>query len=102
MVLRCVALISILWGIVAKVIAADDWWAFQPIEKPVGAIDAIVSQEWTKQGLKPAPRASADTLIRRLHFDLTGLPPTPGEVAAFVADSSPAAYEKVVDRLCHP
>ena len=53
----------------------------------------------TQQGLQPAPEADRRTLIRRLSFDLTGLPPSPAEVEAFVADRSADAYEKVVDRL---
>src|SRR5205823_2038209 len=50
-------------------------------------------------GLTPAPKASREVLVRRVTFDLTGLPPTPEEIAAFVADSSADAYEKLVDRL---
>ena len=50
------------------------------------------------KGLKPSPRADRRTLMCRLSFDLLGLPPTPEEVAAFVADPDPAAYEKLVDR----
>ena len=53
----------------------------------------------TTAQLQPAPEAARTTLIRRLTLDLTGLPPTPAEVDAFLADSSPEAYERVVDRL---
>src|SRR6185369_7974842 len=52
-----------------------------------------------KSGLKPAPPANRETLIRRISYDLTGLPPTPAEIDAFVRDQSPNAWEKVVDRL---
>ena len=52
-----------------------------------------------QQKLQPSPRADRATLIRRLSFDLTGLPPTPDEVQAFLADSSPDAVEDLVDRL---
>ena len=62
-------------------------------------IDAFIRAKLAEKGLAPSPRADARTLIRRLYFDLTGLPPTPEEVEAFVADSDPQAYEKLVDRL---
>src|SRR5262249_14924685 len=52
-----------------------------------------------KEGLRPSPEADRATLLRRVSLDLVGLPPTPGEVDEFVADSSANAYEKVVDRL---
>ncbi len=62
-------------------------------------IDAFVLSRLEKEGLAPAPEAPRDVLIRRLSLDLTGLPPSVREVDDFVADSSPNAYEKVVDRL---
>ena len=62
-------------------------------------IDAFVLAELEKAGLGPNPEASPRTLIRRVTFDLTGLPPSPSEVEAFVADTSPDAYDRVVDRL---
>ncbi|HTI52133.1 MAG TPA: DUF1549 and DUF1553 domain-containing protein, partial [Planctomycetaceae bacterium] len=62
-------------------------------------VDRFVLQRLREHGLKPAAEADRVTLIRRLSFDLTGLPPTPQEVAAFVDDRSGEAYEKLVDRL---
>ncbi|MEW6302000.1 MAG: DUF1549 domain-containing protein [Verrucomicrobiota bacterium] len=86
------------------------WWAFQPVKKPHppavkntawarNDIDRFVLQRLEKEGLKPAPEAPKAALIRRVYFDLWGLPPTPDDVAEFVADSSPNAYEKLIDRL---
>ena len=62
-------------------------------------IDNFVRAALKQHNLKPQPQASRETLIRRLSFDLTGLPPTPDEIRAFVQDKAPKAYEKVVDRL---
>ena len=86
------------------------FWAFQPPRRPRvpsqgtsgwcrNPIDAFVAQKLREHGLKPAPEADRSTLIRRLSFDLTGLPPTPQEIDAFLSDGSPCAYEKAVDRL---
>ncbi|MEZ6149933.1 MAG: PSD1 and planctomycete cytochrome C domain-containing protein [Pirellulaceae bacterium] len=63
------------------------------------AIDAFVQAKLVESGLSPSPEAERATLIRRLSLDLTGLPPTPAAVAAFVADPDQGAYERVVDRL---
>ena len=62
-------------------------------------IDAFIAQKLGEKGLAPAPAAGKRTLLRRATFDLTGLPPTPDEVTAFIADTSPQAFEKVVNRL---
>jgi hypothetical protein len=62
-------------------------------------IDAFVLARLEKEGLQPEAEAARETLIRRVSLDLTGLPPSPAEVDAFVADRAPDAYEKVVDRL---
>ncbi|HMX30520.1 MAG TPA: DUF1549 and DUF1553 domain-containing protein, partial [Blastocatellia bacterium] len=62
-------------------------------------IDAFILARLEKEGLTPSPEADKITLLRRLSFDLTGLPPTPQEVDAFLADKSPQAYEKQVERL---
>jgi len=62
-------------------------------------IDAFVLQRLERAGLQPSPQADRAILLRRVTLDLTGLPPTPLELDAFLADTSPTAYEKVVDRL---
>src|SRR5262249_31769373 len=94
--------------------AGYDWWALKPVVRPqppkvemqvAGAawgrspIDAFVAAKLKEKGLTPSAEADRGTLIRRLSFDLWGLPPTPAEVAAFEADPAPDAYEKLVDRL---
>ena len=83
-------------------------WAFEPIRRPVvpelksqirNPIDAFVRARLEREGLTPSPEAAKHTLIRRVTLDLTGLPPTLEELDAFLADQSPDAYDKVVDRL---
>ncbi|WP_422929993.1 DUF1553 domain-containing protein [Singulisphaera sp. PoT] len=85
-------------------------WAFQPIHSPplpavkdaawvANPIDAFVLAKLEAKDLKPNAPASRRELIRRAYYDLTGLPPTPEEVAAFEADQSPRAYEDLIDRL---
>ena len=85
-------------------------WSFIPLEKPplpnvkqsdwpANEIDRFILERVELAKFKPAPEADKSVLLRRVTFDLTGLPPTPEEVDAFVADSSPDAYEKVVERL---
>lgn len=89
------------------------FWAFRKVQEPTvpvspepkaGAwiknpIDAFILAKLSEKGLEAAPPADKRTLIRRVTFDLTGLPPTPDEVDAFLKDSSANAFEKVVDRL---
>jgi uncharacterized protein DUF1549/uncharacterized protein DUF1553/cytochrome c len=87
------------------------WWAFQPIKRsavpPIqnsefriqNAIDAFVAARLVENGLAAAPPADKRTLIRRVTFDLVGLPPTPQDIDAFLEDRSPDAYERLVDRL---
>jgi mono/diheme cytochrome c family protein len=88
----------------------QEHWAFtKPVRPPLPAvadarwprndIDRFVLANLEANGLAPSPEADRPTLIRRVSLDLTGTPPTPAEVDAFVADKSPDAYEKVVDRL---
>jgi hypothetical protein len=89
--------------------AGYDWWSLQPLTHPQvprdGAgwcrneIDRFVAERLHAAGLTPSPEADRRTLIRRLSFDLLGLPPSPEEVQAFVTDSRPDAYERLVDRL---
>ncbi len=79
-------------------------WAYekpQKAEVPTGAnaIDVLVQRQLTELGMKASPEADRRTLIRRLSADLLGLPPTPEQVAAFIADPAPEAYTKLVDRL---
>jgi hypothetical protein len=85
-------------------------WSFQPLRAtpmpdvadtawPRTSIDRFILQALEERGLKPAPEADRPTWLRRVTFDLTGLPPTPSEIAAFLADPGPAAYENVVERL---
>ncbi len=112
-----------------KITDADrQWWAFQPVAKvepptvaaqssvlsvakggarlgmdrfstSTNPIDRFIFARLAEAKLRPAPSAEKTALIRRVYFDLTGLPPTPEEVAAFVADTSPDAYTKIVDQL---
>src|SRR5688500_9728872 len=96
-----------------KVVDKADWWAWKPLVRPelpaanelggapriANPLDHFVVAELTRHGLRQAPSADRRTLIRRLYFDLTGLPPSPEEVEAFVADDDSHAYARLVDRL---
>ncbi len=90
--------------------AGADWWSLQKPRSPVpptvrekskvqNAIDAFLLARLEATGLTYAPAADRLTLLRRATFDLTGLPPTPEEIEQFLADTSPHAYEKLIDRL---
>jgi hypothetical protein len=94
--------------------AADplDWWPFRPLARPAppklsaedearvrNPVDRFVLAKVREQGLAPSSEADRRTLIRRLSFDLLGLPPTPEDTDAFQKDTSPDAYERLVDRL---
>ncbi|OYV96117.1 MAG: hypothetical protein B7Z73_01325 [Planctomycetia bacterium 21-64-5] len=86
-------------------------WSFQPLARPAApevdtpgfevrnAIDAFVAAKLRDKGLRPSPEADRRTLIRRVSFDVIGLPPSPEEVEQFVHDRDPAAYTKLVERL---
>lgn len=91
---------------VVRTVAGDkQWWSFKPITMPVPPdgkvhpIDAFLAVRHQALGIKPLGSADKRTLLRRLTFDLTGLPPTPEEVNSFLSDSSPQAFAKAVDRL---
>ena len=77
------------------------YWAFQPVRKPAEftSIDQFIRSRLEAKGLKAVKPADKHALIRRATFDLIGLPPTPEEVSAFVQDTAPDAFRKVVDRL---
>lgn len=96
--------------------AADnfDWWSLQPLQRPPvpqfepdsavaswiqTPIDAFVAAAHREHELTPAPQADRRTLVRRLYFDLTGLPPTPDEVEQFVHEQDPHAWDRLIDRL---
>ena len=96
----------------ARVVDKKDWWSLKPMAKPAlpegevngNAIDAFISAKLKEKGLVMAPAADARTLIRRVYFDLIGLPPSPEEVEAFVEESDRAhgaykAYETLIDKL---
>jgi hypothetical protein len=81
-------------------------WAFVPPVRPVvpasseaNPIDALLSERLKQEGITRSAEADKQTLLRRVTLDLTGLPPSPGEIDAFLADQQPGAYERVVDRL---
>jgi len=85
-------------------------WSFQPITPPplpavrdsawvINPVDAFILARLEREGIMPSPEADRATLIRRLHLDLIGLPPTPAETEAFMHDHSPDAYERLVDRV---
>ncbi|HSU69246.1 MAG TPA: DUF1549 domain-containing protein [Tepidisphaeraceae bacterium] len=88
----------------------QQFWSFRPVVRPKvpevhdgqwarNDVDRFILSKLDQEGISPAPEADKLTLIRRATFDATGLPPTPQEVREFLADHSPDAYEKLVDRL---
>jgi hypothetical protein len=85
---------------------AKKWWAFQPVKRPpvpdhpgTSPVDAFILAKLAERRLSLSPAADRRTLLRRVTYDLTGLPPTPEEIDAFLNDASPSAFARVVDRL---
>jgi mono/diheme cytochrome c family protein len=86
------------------------FWSFQPIANPPvptipgdawsrNAVDCFILDRLQREQIQPAPEAAPEVLARRLYFDLTGLPPTPDQVDAYLRDAAPDRYERLVDRL---
>jgi hypothetical protein len=106
-------MIAICWAFAAVALPAepaDTWWSLRPLQKP--QLPAVRDKDWVRtpidrfilgkleqNKLEPSVPADKRTLLRRVYFDLIGLPPTPEEIRAFLEDRSPDAYEKVVGRL---
>tara|TARA_R110002111_G_scaffold262875_1_gene342537 strand:+ start:101673 stop:104633 length:2961 start_codon:yes stop_codon:yes gene_type:complete len=91
---------------VSEATADTDWWSLKPLVRPAvpgdgtgNPIDAFIHGRLQQEGLAPSPEADRRTLIRRLMFDLHGIQPTVEETETFMADTSPSAYESLVDRL---
>lgn len=87
-----------------------DWWSLQPVKRPViprsagtrdakSPVDAFILEKLERAKMSPAPQAARSLLIKRISFDLVGLPPTFEEIQEFENDSSPDAYERLIDRL---
>ncbi|MFN9461154.1 MAG: DUF1549 domain-containing protein, partial [Acidobacteriota bacterium] len=89
------SLVLIAWAALAQP-KAKLWWSFTPLRAAEGSIDGHVRAGLAKKGLTPNPPADARTLLRRIHYDLTGLPPTEAEANAFLADPN---VPKLVDTL---
>ena len=90
--------------------AGREFWSFRPVRDPAApdaprdswarnAIDRFILSRLAEAGLQPSPEADRRTLLRRVTFDLTGLPPSPAHIEAFLRDDSPDAFERVVERL---
>ncbi|MGV3773449.1 MAG: DUF1553 domain-containing protein [Verrucomicrobiales bacterium] len=98
------------WPVEADETKTETWWSLAPLARPavpkvmgvetnLTPIDAFIQSALKTKGLKPSPEADRAILLRRLYFDLTGLPPKVEDVESFVQDPDPEAYEKLVDRL---
>ena len=86
------------WVGTAK-LSTEPLWSLAPVRKRSGSIDSFVLARLAKEGVTASPEADRATLLRRVSLDLTGLPPAPAELDAFVEDKRPDAYERQVDRL---
>jgi hypothetical protein len=102
--------LTLVWVSAVVATEASGHWAFKPVIRPSlpvvsgaawpsGALDYFVLVKLRDNGMLPARRAGRRTLARRVTLDLTGLPPTPGEVDAFLADDAPGAYRRLVERV---
>ena len=104
----CLSLVS---GILSAE-AEETWWSLQPLKRPLPPeakgpdagrvatpVDLFIIDKHRTEGMRLSPEADRRTLIRRLYYNLIGLPPTPGEAEAFVNDPDPKAYARLVDRL---
>lgn len=108
---RTTAIVALLLAAALALPAAEPaHWSFQPVQRPevhvdAGAswvrspIDTFIWQRLRQESVQPSPDADWRTIIRRVTLDLTGLPPTPEEVAVFLADDRPDSYERLIDRL---
>ena len=105
-----ITIIAVLVAVTSLTSAAEPHWSFRKISRPTppsvrqtdwprNGSDSFVLARLEKENVAPSPEADRVTLIRRVTLDLIGLPPTPGEVAEFVYDEQPDAYERLVDRL---
>lgn len=102
--------LALVISVVSNGRAEEEWWAFRDCVQPPlpsvqatdrisNPIDTFLLAKLEERGLTYAPATEKRTIIRRLYFDLVGLPPQPHEVSGFLADGSPAAYDRLVDRL---
>ena len=100
----CLGLASVPAAQADGVSPGTNHWSMEPVRRPAvpaggNPIDAFVGAALRREGLKPNPPAAPIDLVRRLYFDLIGLPPSPAEIDAFVSDPAPDRYERLVDRL---
>ena len=102
--------LGLCWG--GPAVAEKEWWSLQPLKRPLvpdaegpdagrveSPIDLFIIETHRREGLRLSPAADRRTLVRRLYYDVIGLPPSPQEVASFLLDRDPQAYAKLVDEL---